>query len=148
MYVCMYVRTYSYQPEGWFGSSYSAGTRCARARTHTHTHMPMHSTPHTTIARRTNPGVKWGRVASSFPPPYCTQPGNDEGHYLAKICNINLIYLHHPQAKNNNESACILVVGLRILIPIYFNIFFRRSVLYTGNILNNFCRILTMVCWY
>jgi len=23
-------------------------------------------------------------VASSFPPPYCTQPGNDEVHYLAK----------------------------------------------------------------
>jgi len=25
-------------------------------------------------------------VASSFPPPYCTQPGNDDVHYLTKIC--------------------------------------------------------------
>jgi hypothetical protein len=40
--------------------------------------------PHTTTARCTKPGVEWVRVASSFPPPYCTQPGNDEVHYLAK----------------------------------------------------------------
>jgi hypothetical protein len=95
------------------GSLYSAGTRCAYTHTCTHiylhAHMPMHSTPHTTTARRTKPGVEWGRVASSFPPPYCTQPGNDEVHYLAKVCSTNLIYLHHPQADNNNESACILV---------------------------------------
>jgi hypothetical protein len=89
------------------GSSYSAGTRCARARTHTHTlylhaHMPMHSTPHTTTVRRTKPGVEWGRVASSFPPPYCTQPGNDEVHYLTKVGSTNFIYLHHPQADNND----------------------------------------------
>jgi hypothetical protein len=66
------------------------------AHTHTpmHTHIPAYahagthhkytySTPHTTTARGTKPGVEWGRVASSFPPPYCTQPGNDEVHYLA-----------------------------------------------------------------
>jgi exonuclease III len=33
--------------------------------------MPTHSTPHTTTAGRTKPGVKWGRVASSFAP-LCT----------------------------------------------------------------------------
>jgi hypothetical protein len=84
--------------------------------THTHAHMPMHSTPHTTTARCTKPGVKWGRVASSFPPQYCTQPDNDEVHYMAKICNTNLIYLHHPQTDNNNESACILVKDYHLVL--------------------------------
>jgi hypothetical protein len=50
-----------------------------------HAHKYTYSTPHTTIMRRTKPGVEWGRVASSFPPPYCTQPGNNEVHYLAKV---------------------------------------------------------------
>jgi hypothetical protein len=69
-----------------------------QARTHTYTY----STPHTTTARCTKPGVEWGRVASSFPPPYCTQPGNDEVHYLAKVGSTNLIYLHHQQADSKN----------------------------------------------
>jgi hypothetical protein len=87
---------YSYQPEGWW-DPHTMPAPDARARTHTctriylHAHMPMHSTPHTTTARRTKPGVKWGRVASSFPSPYCTQPGNDEVHYLAKVGSTNLI---------------------------------------------------------
>jgi hypothetical protein len=51
------------------GSSYSTGTRYVRMHTHTHMHMPMHSTPHTTTARHTQPGIKWSRVASSFSPP-------------------------------------------------------------------------------
>jgi hypothetical protein len=28
-----------------------------------------------------------------------------------KLCHTNLIYLHHPQADNSNESAFTLVVG-------------------------------------
>jgi hypothetical protein len=64
---------YSYQPEGWLDPHTMLAPDA-----HTHT-------PHTTIARRTKPGFEWGRVASSFPPPYCTQPGNDEVHYLAKV---------------------------------------------------------------
>jgi hypothetical protein len=76
-----------------------------------HTHKYTYSTPHTTTVRHTKLGVEWGRVASSFPPLYCTQPGNDEVHYLAKVGSTNLIYLHHPQADSNNQSAYILLVG-------------------------------------
>jgi hypothetical protein len=76
-----------------------------------HMHACMHTCPCTAHPIPPLWGVKWGRVASSFPPLYCTQPGNNEVHYLAKICNTDLIYLHHPQADNNNESACSLVVG-------------------------------------
>jgi hypothetical protein len=78
---------HSYQPEGWLDPH---TVPAPDAHTHTpmhrqaHTHKYTYSTPHTTTARCTKPGVKWGRVASSFPPPYCTQPGNDEVHYLAK----------------------------------------------------------------
>jgi hypothetical protein len=108
---------YSYQPEGWL-DPHTVPAPDAHTHTHTHpctyiylhmhmqaqthVHTPMHSTLHTTTARRTKPGVEWGRMVSSFPPPYCTQPGNDEVHYLAKVGSTNLIYLHHPQAENNN----------------------------------------------
>jgi hypothetical protein len=116
IYVCMH----SYQSEGWL-DPHPVPAPDAHTHTHAHTlylhaHMPMHSTPRTTTARRTKPGVEWGWVASSFPPPYCTQPDNDEVHYLTKICSTNLIYLHHPQADNNKKSACILVVGGSILV--------------------------------
>jgi hypothetical protein len=98
LYVCMYyVCMYSYQPEGWL-DPHTVPAPDAHTHTHTcthiylHAHMPMHSTPHTTTAGRTKPGVKWGRVASSFPPPYCTQPGNDEVHYLAKNTETHTLF--------------------------------------------------------
>jgi hypothetical protein len=69
--------------------------------TQSHTHKYTYSTPHITTTR-TKPGVEWGRVASSFPPPYCTQPGNDEVHYLAKVGSTNLICFHCPQADSKN----------------------------------------------
>jgi hypothetical protein len=85
---CMYVYV-QLSARRLVGSSCSAGTRCAYPHIHAHagTHKYIYSTPHITTARRTKPGVEWGRVASSFPPPYCTQPGNDEVHYLAKVDN-------------------------------------------------------------
>jgi hypothetical protein len=70
MCVCTYVRTYSYQPEGWLDPH---TVLAPDAHTHTpihtkaYTHKYTYSTPHTTTVRRTKPGVKWGRVASSFP---------------------------------------------------------------------------------
>jgi hypothetical protein len=102
MYVCMYVCTIINPKAGWILTQC-----CAYTHTPMHTHIPAHahagtySTPHTTTARRIKPGVEWGRVASSFPLPYCTQPGNDEVHYLAEVGSTNLIYLHHPQADSN-----------------------------------------------
>jgi hypothetical protein len=99
--VCMY----SYRPEGWLDPH---TVLAPDAHTHTpmhmqaHTHKYTYSTPHTTTTRCTKPGVEWGRVASSFPPPYCTQPGNNEMHYLAKVGSTNLIYLRHPQADSKN----------------------------------------------
>jgi hypothetical protein len=96
---------YSYQSESWLDPH---AVLAPDAHTHTHMHTQAHthkytySTPHTTTARRTKPGVDWGRVAGFFPPPYCTQPGNDEVHYLAKVGSTNLIYLYHPQADSNN----------------------------------------------
>jgi hypothetical protein len=89
------VYMYGYQPEGWL-DPHTVPAPDAHTHTHAHilymhAHTPMHSTHHTTTARRTKPGVKWGRMASSFPPPYCTQPGNDEVHCMTKLCNANLI---------------------------------------------------------
>jgi hypothetical protein len=105
------------------GSPYSDGTRCARTRTHIP--APMHSTPHTTTARHIRPGVEWGRVASSFPPPYFTQPGNDEVHYLAKLGSTNLIYLHHPQADYpNNIQQRVKTVKVHLM---YFSPFLLPS---------------------
>jgi hypothetical protein len=77
--VCMYVCMYSYQPKGWL-DPHTELAPDAHTHTQAHTHKYTYSTPHTTTARRTKPGVEWGRVASSFPPPYCTQSGNDEVH--------------------------------------------------------------------
>jgi hypothetical protein len=99
----MYVHTVISPKAGWILITVLAPD----ANTHTpmhmqaHTHKYTHSTPHTTTVRCTNPAVEWGRVASSFPPPYSTQSGN-EVHYLAKVGSTNLIYLHHPQADNKN----------------------------------------------
>jgi hypothetical protein len=65
--VCMCV--YSYQPEGWLDPH---TVLAPDAHTHTpmhtqaHTHKYTYSTPHTTTARRTKPGIEWGRVASSY----------------------------------------------------------------------------------
>jgi hypothetical protein len=63
MYVCMYVQL---SARRLVGSPYSTGTRYAQTHTpmHTqaHTHKYTYSTPHTTTARRTKPGVEWGRV--------------------------------------------------------------------------------------
>jgi hypothetical protein len=115
MYVCTYVRTVISLKASWIL------IQCRhQMRIHTHTcthiylhaHMPTHSTPHTTTARRTKPGVKWGRVASSFPPSYCTQPGNDEVHYLAK--NIQYKFL-------------VQVTKYFSLIFIYYYLFLCRS---------------------
>jgi hypothetical protein len=93
MYVCMYVCicTVISLKAGWILIQCRHQMR-ARAYAHIHTYTCMHSTPHTTNARRTKPGVKWGRAASSFPPPYCKQPGNDEVHYLAKILSFFLSF--------------------------------------------------------
>jgi len=93
-FVCMHACVYSYQPEGWLDPhTVPAPDTCVR------THM--HSTPHTTIARRTKSGVKWGRVASSFPPLHCTQPGNDEMHYLAKVGSTKFDILPPPTSWQN-----------------------------------------------
>jgi hypothetical protein len=95
----MYVFMYSYQPEGWLDPH---TVMAPDTHTHTHMHTQAHthkctySTPHITTARRNKPGVKWGRVASSFPPPYCTQPGNDEMHYLAKVGSTKFDILPPP----------------------------------------------------
>jgi hypothetical protein len=98
---------YSYQPEGWLDPHPVLATDVhthtpMHMHTQAHTHKYTYSTPHTTTMRHIKPGVEWGRMASSFPLPYCTQPGNDEVHYLAKVGSINLIYLHHPQADSKN----------------------------------------------
>jgi hypothetical protein len=114
---------YSYQPKGWLDPH-----TVLAPDVHTHTYI----TPHTTTVRHTKPGVEWGRVASSFPPPYYTQPGN-EVHYLAKVGSTNLIYLHHPQTDNKNWSACILVVGGCITIYMCGNIKFSYSTHCVGN---------------
>jgi hypothetical protein len=105
VYVCMYVCTIISPKAGWILMQLHQMRIPTHPRTriylhiHTqaHTHKYTYSTSHTTTVRRTKPGVEWGRVASSFPP-----PGNDEVHYLAKVGSKNLIYLHHPQAGINN----------------------------------------------
>jgi hypothetical protein len=66
------------------GSSCSAGTGCACIYTHTHTYLHAQHTPYHPCGRRTKPGVKLGRVASSFPPLYCTQPGSNEVYIPVK----------------------------------------------------------------
>jgi hypothetical protein len=103
------------------GSSYSAGTRCAH--THAHTYTCMHTCPCTAhpipplrgvLSQELN-GVGW-------PVPFPLRTAHNQATMKCitwlKICNTNLTYLHHPQADNNNESACILVVGGR-LYPTY-----------------------------
>jgi hypothetical protein len=82
---------YSYQPKGWLDPH---TVPASDVHTHTpmniqaHIHKCQYSTPHTTTARHTKPGVEWGWVASSFPRLYCTQPGNDEA------CNISIFNNH------------------------------------------------------
>jgi hypothetical protein len=95
------------------GSSYSASTRYVRAHTHAHTYTCIHTCPCTAhpipplqgvLSQELN-GVGW-------PVPYPLRTAHNQAMMKCtwlKICNTNLIYLHHPQADKNNESACILV---------------------------------------
>jgi hypothetical protein len=105
----MFVYLYSYQPEGWL-DPHTVPAPDAHTQTpmHTqaHTHKYTYSTPHTTTARRTKPGVEWGRVASSFPLPYCTKPGNDEVHYLAKVILIVLLNMAEDNPCLYEHDAC------------------------------------------
>jgi hypothetical protein len=89
MYVCTYVRTVISPKADWILIQCWPQMRipthpCTRIYLHmhskAHTYKYTYSTLYTTAARRTKLGVEWGRVASSFPPPYCTQPDNDEVH--------------------------------------------------------------------
>jgi hypothetical protein len=128
MYVCMYVCTVISPKAGWlliqrWHQMRTPTHPCTRIYLHmhmqAHTHKYTYSTPHTTNTRRTKPRVEWGRVASSFPPPYCAQPGNDEVHYLAEVGTTNVIYLHHPQTilslKSKKNSSGYNEVTIKIL---------------------------------